>query len=351
MFRVNMAFATSYSETVYRGIVHSLGSLCSLAPFSIFEILVYIGILALLFNIGRLIYLIIRYHKKGNIFNFTYRLKRFGLGLACILLALLNVYTLTCGCNNCRLPFSAANAYYTKERSSDELIALGKLLIAKANEVSEEIPVDDEGYFTLENIDINESSVNTMNNLTLLYPCMSDYYPNPKKILLSNLMSYTQITGIYSPFTVEANYNGAVPDTEIPYTVCHELSHLAGFMLEDEANFISYLACINSHYVEFKYSGLINVIIQTNNQIFSTCGVDSWREVWSGASEQLIKDMDHQSAYWSNLERDAGKVGEVVSNVSNTVNDTYIKSTGQEDGVKSYGKVVDLLLTYYEKEL
>jgi len=42
------------------------------------------------------------------------------------------------------------------------------------------------------------------------------------------------------PFTFEANVNVDIPPYQIPSTMLHELSHLRGFMREDEANFISY---------------------------------------------------------------------------------------------------------------
>jgi len=32
------------------------------------------------------------------------------------------------------------------------------------------------------------------------------------------------------------------------------------------------------------------------------------------------------------------------------VNDTYLKANNQSDGVKSYGKVVDLLLAWYRTQ-
>ena len=32
-----------------------------------------------------------------------------------------------------------------------------------------------------------------------------------------------------------------MPFYNIPHTICHELSHLKGYMREDEANFIGYL--------------------------------------------------------------------------------------------------------------
>ena len=56
-------------------------------------------------------------------------------------------------------------------------------------------------------------------------------------------MSRTEITGIFIPFTMEANVNVDIPDYSLGSTMCHELAHLHGFIREDEANYISYLAC------------------------------------------------------------------------------------------------------------
>lgn len=42
--------------------------------------------------------------------------------------------------------------------------------------------------------------------------------------------------------------------------ICHEFAHLKGFMQEDEANLIGYLACINSDDAFFRYSGYMGVL-------------------------------------------------------------------------------------------
>ena len=56
-------------------------------------------------------------------------------------------------------------------------------------------------------------------------------------------MSYADIAGMYFPFTVESNINADGPFFTIPATMGHEMAHQCGFMREDEANFIGYLAC------------------------------------------------------------------------------------------------------------
>ena len=36
-----------------------------------------------------------------------------------------------------------------------------------------------------------------------------------------------------------------------------------------------------------------------------------------------------------------------IDDISNEINNTYLKANGVSEGVKSYGKMVDLLLVYY----
>jgi hypothetical protein len=54
----------------------------------------------------------------------------------------------------------------------------------------------------------------------------------------------------------------------------------------------------------------------------------------------MKRDISDYRAYWANFE---GPVEEAASNL----NDNYLKFNGQEDGVQSYGAMVDLLLAYY----
>ena len=64
-----------------------------------------------------------------------------------------------------------------------------------------------------------------------------------KPVMLSPLMSYTHVTGIYSYFTGETNINTDFPDYTIPFTAAHEMAHQRGIAREDEANFIAFLVC------------------------------------------------------------------------------------------------------------
>lgn len=190
----------------------------------------------------------------------------------------------------------------------------------------------------------SERSVNTavyaMEKLAEKYPDMNGYYPRPKPVCVSEILSYQGLTGVYSPFTVEANYNADMPDYNIPFTLCHELSHLRGFMQEEEANFIAFLACSESERKDFQYSGYLMAWSYSMSALRRTAAED-WQEVRPELKEIVEADLRENSRFWDSYD---GKVAEV----SDIVNDTYLKVNGQSDGVQSYGKMVDLLIAYLQ---
>ena len=82
-------------------------------------------------------------------------------------------------------------------------------------------------------------------------------YSPPKPVLASELMSCANIGGMFFPFTMESNINVDNPFFVVPWTMTHELAHQCGFMREDEANFIAYLACKQSDDALMRYSGYL----------------------------------------------------------------------------------------------
>ena len=118
----------------------------------------------------------------------------------------------------------------------------------------------------------------------------------------------------------------------------HEQSHLRGFMNEAEANFIAYLACENSDSDYFRYSGNCLALLYSMNALYSA-DYERWYELRLQYPDYIDADMRAQNAY---IDSHDTKVAEV----SDAVNDTYLKLNDQQDGVRSYGKMVDLLLAY-----
>lgn len=355
MYRTSTVFATSYSNNIYPYWTKSLGALLGFLPFSVFEFLIISAIIFVLFFFIKLIVIFIKNREKSTRFYFWYHFKKYLLNLGIIVLSVLLMYTLTCGINYYRLPFSVCANINTKEYSIEDLEKLCRILAEDLNEYSQYIDTDEDGFFTTDNIDIEKEASIAMEALSVKYPCLTDFYPNAKPVFFSKFMSYTGISGIYSPFTIEANYNNHMPDIEKPMTICHELSHLSGYMLEDEANFIGYLGCLESESYEFKYSGTYIAFIYASNAYFDYGDIDVYNDIMNSLNPQVFKDMEHCSDYWYsdevNIEVEIGGEEINMSDVSSQVNDNYLQMNGQSDGVRSYDHVTDLLLSYYSDQI
>ena len=59
----------------------------------------------------------------------------------------------------------------------------------------------------------------------------------------------------------------------------------------------------------------------------------------------MRRDLENYWAYCSE------NIDSGASDFANSVNDTYIQASGDESGIKSYGEVTDLLLSWYWQEI
>ncbi len=342
--RRSTAFAEWYSTHIYKVLVATVGRIVGFLPFSLYELLIIVGIGLLIFVIYRTVYLIIK--KRGV------RIRTMYARIFALLLTVLALFTVNCGVNYHRKPFSYYSGLEIAKQPTDVLVDLCKSLIAEANALvpyidTIEVPDDEDGtvygkIFSLQNTDTKAEAVKAMNKLGTIYPVLAGYYPKAKPVLFSKVMSYEFITGVYS-FTIEANYNNDVPDYVKADTICHELSHLRGFMREDEAGFIAYLACINSDNVNFQYSGILNALSYVLNSVYSNCGATVYTELYKSMDRQIMCDYLYDSKYWDKFETP-------VAEVADAVNNAYLVANAQTDGVKSYGRMVDLLLAYYSSQ-
>ncbi len=319
-------FADMYTNTVYPVIVGTVGRFFGFFPFSVVEIGLYsLVILAVVIAVRMLI--------KRELLKLV-SIYAFIVGL------LLFLYSAGCGINYYREPFSSYYMEYLREARGDDLILTAgdndledmlEWLTGMVNEAREEFDASSGNYENLA-----EKGVAAMNKAAGIYPELAGYYPRPKPVLISEILSLGQYTGVYSPFTVEANYNRAMVSYNMPHTICHELSHLRGFMREDEANFIGYLACTGSDDADMRYSGYLLGWIYAGNQLAKS---DPERyEILRGELYGSVrKDLEENNAYWDRFE---GKPAETAEKM----NDTYLKANGQSEGVKTYGRVVDLML-------
>lgn len=259
-------------------------------------------------------------------------------------------FLLTCVCNvnYNRYTFTQISGLTLQESSTAELNRLCLLLAEQANTYREILTLEDEnGAMKLKDASVRELSKTARSAYEALnqeYAVFDYRTATSKPIFFSRFMSYTDLVGIYCPITMETNINTDVAHYSIPSTICHELSHFYGFMREDEANFISYLVCMKSDSIEFKYSGTMLALIHAGNKL-AEVDMDAYNALWATYSEGLATDLKQNSAYWQQFRES------VVKEVSTNINDAYLKANNQTDGVRSYGRMVDLLLAYYREDI
>lgn len=162
-----------------------------------------------------------------------------------------------------------------------------------------------------------------------------------KPLFGGELFSYLGFTGIFAPYTAEPTVN---PDTyapSIPYTVCHEFAHRVGAYSEQDANFLAYLACMQSDNVALRYSGNYSAFLYCYNALYALSPDDALA-IRSALGNALKRDLDRSVAHYAAYEG-------TVQDTAQSVNDAYLKAF-EEEGLASYGLVSQALVAWYEAQ-
>lgn len=360
------AFGEWYARRVFPAFPLIFGRVSSIAPFSLFEfVLLGLAVSLPLAGLWKLLSLnkLIGRRREG------WEEERPGgasgralINLCCVVGSLFLLYVLTCGVNYNRETFAAQTGLEVRESSVGELRQLYRLLVGQIGELTEReasggswrapdtgganggnagggtaavrlIPAMDRGALI-------KTAAATMKNLSGDYPGLIGYYPQAKPVFFSNILSRCQLSGFYSCFTMEANYNRNMPAIDMPFTVCHELAHVSGFAREDEANFVGYLACSQSEDSYFRYSGLSYALRYTLSALSADIDGEEYEKLTGYLPEWVWRDFDEDRLYWRSWE---GR----TSDIYRAANDKFLKANNQKDGMQSYGRMLDLLLAYY----
>lgn len=319
-----------YSLGVFPTLARVLNLATGWIPFSLAEVL---GILLVSLLIAELIMCIV-----NRSWRHLARLLMRVLVGACVLYF---VFIVLWGLNYSRMPFGESAGLNSLNPTQTELTALCERLITEANALRTQVAEGTSGIMSL------ASGVRATLRLTQqgydiaaeLYPVLMGRYGSPKGVLASELMSYQGIGGIYMPFTGEANVNIAMPDSSIPFTAAHEVAHQHGYAREDEANFIAFLTCSMHPHGDFRYSGTLNAMLYAMQALYGQ-SPSTHAELSALISPAVKRDIGAERDFWKAHEG-------ILERISNRINDAYLKANRQPEGVKSYGRMVDLLIAYY----
>ena len=224
-----------------------------------------------------------------------------------------------------------------KDTLYDTAIYLSEMAAAEIDEIG--FGEDDFSVMPYNYNELNKKLLEAYDKACEKYTFIQKLHSKVKPVMLSGLMSYTHITGVYTFFTGEANINVAFPDYTIPFTAAHELAHQRGIAKEDEANFVAFLVCTESDDPYIRYSGYLYVYSYVASALYAT-DYELYKSVYFSLPADIRAEKIAYSKFFDKY-RDS-----VASNVSEAVNNTFLTIQGTA-GTISYNMVTDLAVRYY----
>ncbi len=169
-----------------------------------------------------------------------------------------------------------------------------------------------------------------------------------KKLSWADMYSSMGISGISMALTGEAAVNPNTPVVSLPFTMCHEMAHRMCVALERDANLAAYLACYAHPDPIFRYSGYFmayRYCYSALDSVNTSTADKAAKQISAGMNDELKQDLADYNAQLRAYQK------ETAVKVASTVNDTYIKTSGDQSGTRSYGEVCDLLVSWHIQQI
>ncbi|MCP3920518.1 MAG: DUF3810 domain-containing protein [bacterium] len=316
-----------YSRLIFPPLRRGLSAVSGLLPFSLAELILGIAFTVLVVRVGRGLRKLRRGQRSAR--NLT---AHAGAQTLTALGLVYAAFLILWGFNYARQPLAESLRLERAPASADDLARLVAGLVDRMNELRTSIVPEDCAL-----------AGSRDPRLALAFGALSREssvfdarLPRVRRPLLSPLLSRLGVTGIYSPFTGEPHVDADIPVVSVPFVACHELAHALGFAREDEANFIGFLACRAGGDAAFEYSGCRAAYLHAIRRLLRA---DRGRAVELAArrSDAVRADSEEAARFWRAREG-------VLTEVGRKSNDVYLKSQGESEGVRSYGRMVDLLI-------
>ncbi|MCL2031566.1 MAG: DUF3810 domain-containing protein [Oscillospiraceae bacterium] len=322
---------TPWSKAVSGG----LGFLVSFAPFSVAEFMLYGLILWLIYGLVRSAIRAARSTEGGR------HLLDWGVTLLTVLCAALFWFTAAWGLQYRAPPLEERLGLEVGHYTEEQLADTARFLLEQANAAAPLVRRGESGAMEAGFAELARMTVAAVEKLGREDPVFAGgLVTRPKRVTGAVWMDYLYIAGIYSPFTGESNVNPNMAAAFLPETMAHEMAHRLGFAPENDAGFVAFLACIGADDPELRYSAALAAFHQCAGQIEDPA---LRAGLWAELTPYYRLEVERQA---ETKEYIVPAIAEITGPIGSAANDSYLKALGQEDGVRSYGRVVDLLIAW-----
>lgn len=323
MLRNDAQIAEWWTKNIQASWVQVVGTINSVFPFSVFEVLVAILIAAAL---GLLIRGIGELARK----RFVTVLKGVVVcGITALIIVTSFTYTMGFGYSRPAYAMKAvegeigqAQYVLVVERAIDDFNALSASLERDKNgnvfcpytlsELTQKIgeaydAINDDGY-------------------------LSSYTPRLKMFALSPMLE-AFFTGVTFLPTAEPNIVSTVPPSYRTVIAAHEIAHAKGVQGEGDANRAAYSALLASDDAYLRYCGYyetLSNVLSVVMLIDKNTKANDYTRLKNKIDPNYFVELSFEADYWLNI-------NDWLSDISNFFNDLFLKSNGITDGTGDYG--------------
>lgn len=146
--------------------------------------------------------------------------------------------------------------------------------------------------------------------------------------------------GVYIPFVCEGHIDPGMNPIQWPFTMAHEMAHGYGYTDEGVCNFIALLTCLKSKDHFIRYSGLLSYWRYLYHDIKSL-NPSSAKKIFINIDPGVLADL-------TAIRRDMNRFPDILPEFRDIVYDSYLKSHGVKQGLRSYNEIVLQVLKWKE---
>ncbi len=246
------------------------------------------------------------------------------------------------GFNYYRQPLSSALGL-GQGYSQSELTSLTRQLIERTNRLQLRLTSDPDKMVALpyKKKEILQKTLEGYRELRATHPFLEYRRPSIKTSLFSTPLTFMGYGGYLNPFTNEAQVNGRVPLFRFPVICGHEIGHQLGYSAENETNFIGYLATAGNKDPYFQYAAAAYAAGYCLAEI-NRKEPETYHRLYGRFNKGVQQNFKELDDFWKAYENPLEPAFKEVFN-------TFLKANNQAEGIRSYSRIVALLVTYHRK--
>ena len=330
--RKSVAFSDFVSDTTGKFIRTVFSYATYIFPFSVAELLLWFSPVIL----GTVIYLAVKCAERS-----WHSFCRFASGFLALATCVYSLFTFSIGATYYGTKVAEKMGIERRDVSAQELYDTALMLLEGAAAEIDDVLYPEGTYSAMPYTydEMNEKLNAAFAKVSEKYDGIDKLYSRTKPVILSPYWTYTHISGLYTFFTGEANVNTNYPDFIMVSSAAHEMAHQRGVVSEDEANFIAFVVCTASDDPFLRYAGYLDVYQNVASSLASASS-ELYAELAKRVPKEISGDLHAYAVFFEQYREN------VAADVAGSVNNAYIESHNQPAGIKSYGMVVDLVVSY-----